>query len=258
MFLDDPRISNVVFYPRKVKVPEDLPLNIKVLRFQINESIEIGGICYLKDVDLPTILMFHGNGEIALDYSYFFPLYHDCDVNLAVADFRGYGFSTGRPVYSGLINDAMPIYNQFKQWMIDNGLKNSLFVQGRSLGSVCAAEIGSHNPSDLRGIIFESGFASIYNMMTRLFQVQGPEITKERLAEYSNDTRVRKFEKPTLVIHGTADWIVPYEEGKLIYETIPEGVEKQLITIEGAGHNNIFSFDIEYFRPLKAFIEKFK
>lgn len=258
LFLNDPNISSVVFYPRKSYIPDKVPENVKILKFEIEETITIGGILWIKDVNLPTIIMFHGNGEVAMDYDYFFPAYHDCGVNLAVADFRGYGFSTGKPIYGGLITDAMPIYTQFREFMEENGLKNSLFVKGRSLGSTCAAEIGSHNPKDLKGIIFESGFASVYNMMTRLFRISGPKISPESLKEYSNDTRVAKFKNPTLIIHGTADWIVPYEEGELIYETIPEGVYKKLISIEGAGHNNIFSFQDEYFPPLKEFVEKFK
>jgi len=39
LFIDDPRITNVVFYPRKTSIPSDLPKNIKVLNFQTNENI---------------------------------------------------------------------------------------------------------------------------------------------------------------------------------------------------------------------------
>jgi len=258
LFIDDPLVSRVVFYPRKSSIPPDLPSNIRTLNFQINKEISIGGYCYIKDSKLPTILFFHGNGEIAYDYIYFYEIFFECDVNLAVADFRGYGHSTGQPIYSGLIYDAMPIYNQFVKWMEDNGMKNSLFVQGRSLGSACAAEIGSNNPNGLRGIIFESGFASIYNMMIHLFGVRGPDITPERLSEFSNDTRIKKFQKPTLVIHGTNDWIVPTDEGKAIFATVPDTVEKRLVLIEGATHNDILSYKEQYFTPLKEFIQKFK
>ncbi len=133
-----------------------------------------------------------------------------------------------------------------------------MFVQGRSLGSVCAAEIGSHNPNDVRGIIFESGFGSAYNMMTRLFRVRGSDITPEALKEYSNDTRIEKFQKPVLIIHGTMDWIIPSNEAQVIFNAIPENIEKKLVLIEGAGHNDIFSYKDEYFTPLKEFIKKYK
>jgi pimeloyl-ACP methyl ester carboxylesterase len=258
LFLDDPRISSVVFYPRKISKPSNLNPNIKVLEFQISENLLIGGFFYLNKIDLPTILLFHGNGEIAFDYQYFAQLFFECGVNLAVVDFRGYGFSSGTPIYSSLISDAIPIYNEMKKWMDENNLKNSLFVLGRSLGSACASEIGSHNPKDLRGIIFESGFGSIYNMMTRLFRVSGSNITPEALKEYSNDTRIEKFKKPVLIIHGTMDWIIPSDEANVIFNALPEEVEKKLVMIEGAGHNDIFSYRKEYFTPLKEFIEKFK
>jgi len=257
-FIDHPAVSSVVFYPRKMPLPAKLSSNIKVLNLNISKKIIIGGFLYLNESSLPTILLFHGNGEIAADYEYFLDFFFDCGVNLAVVDFRGYGFSSGEPIYSSLISDALPIYNEFYKWLNDHGLKDSLFLLGRSLGSVCAAEIGAYNPQSLHGIIFESGFASMYNMMTRLFRVSGPDITPEGLREYSNDTRIRKFQKPVLVIHGTEDWIIPSSEGKLIYENIPDGVEKELVLIEGAGHNNIFSFKEEYITPLKQFIENNK
>ena len=126
LFIDDPRVSNVVFYPRKIKIPDEMSPNVKVLKFQISEEILIGGFCYIIDKSLPTILLFHGNGEIASDYQYFAPTYFENGVNLAVADFRGYGFSTGSPIYSGLIDDAYPIFQIFKDWMVENGFKNSL------------------------------------------------------------------------------------------------------------------------------------
>jgi pimeloyl-ACP methyl ester carboxylesterase len=258
LIIDNPAVSNIVFYPRKIPVPEILDNRVKVLKLQITKDILIGGFFYLNNPDLPTILLFHGNGEIAADYQYFLNFFFQCKVNLAVVDYRGYGFSSGEPYYTSLIIDAPPIYNGFYKWLIDNNLRDSLFVQGRSLGSICASEIGSHNPESLRGIIFESGFASLYDLITKLFRVTGDDITTDYLSEYSNDTRIRKFKKPTLVIHGTDDFIIPYYQGKLIYENLPNDIEKSFVSIEDAGHNNIFSFEDEYTTPLKEFINKFK
>jgi len=256
--IDNPTVSNIVFYPRRIPIPTNLGPNIEILKFEISKNIMLGGFFYLNDANYPTILLFHGNGEISSDYQYFLDFFFDCGVNLAVVDFRGYGFSSGQPIYTSLISDALPVYNEFYKWMIEENLEDSLFLLGRSLGSVCASEIGSYNPDSLKGIIFESGFASMYNMMTRLFRVSGPGITPDGLSKYSNDTRIRNFQKPVLVIHGTQDWIIPCDEGKLIYDCIPDNVEKKLVLIEDAGHNNIFSFKEEYTTPLREFIQKHK
>ena len=227
---------NILFFPRKVSIPDDLPQSIKVLNFNINEDILIGGYYFLQDENLPTILLFHGNGEVALEYIYFMDLFFKCGVNLSVVDFRGYGHSTGKPRFNNLVKDGLPIYKEFTKWINEKGIKNSLFVLGRSLGSAPATEIGAHNPEDLKGVIISSGFGS-----------------------FSNDARVKKFEKPTLIIHGSMDPIISVSEARVIFESVPNGVDKELIIIEGAGHNDLFDYyKKEYFAPIKEFIEKYK
>ncbi|MHA1723598.1 MAG: alpha/beta hydrolase [Promethearchaeota archaeon] len=255
-FIDDPRISSVVFFPRKAPIPNNIKSHVIPLAFKIHDNITIGGYMYKKDVNLPTILFFHGNGEIALDYQYLYHFFFKINVNLAVMDFRGYGHSSGEPTYSSLYADAFPIWQKFMEWMRDNRLRGSIFVEGRSLGSTCAAEIGAQSPKDLKGIIFESSFASAYNMMTRLFRINDPRITPVALEEYSNDTRMRRIKKPVLIIHGTLDWIIPKSEAELIFNALPDIIEKKLVLIEGAGHNDILSHEQEYFQPLGMFIQK--
>ena len=255
--IDNPSVSNIVFYPRKTKIPEKLESNTRVLKFDISDNISIGGFFFGTKTENPTILLFHGNGEIASDYQYISDLFLECNVNLAVVDFRGYGFSSGEPYFTSLISDAIPIYDALKHWLVEMNFLDSLFVQGRSLGSICAAEIGAHNPSMLKGVIFESGFASIFNMMTNLFRVRSPYVTPDSLKEYSNDTRVQKFKVPTLLIHGTSDWIIPCSESQLLYQNLPNSVEKKLVLINEAGHNNILSFKHDYFKPLSDFVQKY-
>ncbi len=227
---------NILFFPRKVSIPDDLPRSIKALNFYISEDILIGGYYFLQDEKLPSILLFHGNGEVALEYNYFKDLFFKCGVNLAVVDFRGYGVSTGKPNFNNLIKDAQPVYDEFKKWVYENNFNDSLFVLGRSLGSAPATEIGAHNPEDLKGVIISSGFGS-----------------------FSNDIRVKKFEKPVLIIHGTRDFIISVSEARINFDAVSDGVDKELIIIEGAGHNDLFDYyKKEYFTPIKEFIEKYK
>ncbi|MHA2250956.1 MAG: alpha/beta hydrolase [Candidatus Kariarchaeaceae archaeon] len=256
--LDDPLVSNLVFYPRQHDIPSNLPSHIQTLQFQISEEITIGGLCFIKDRNLPTLLMFHGNGETAMDYTNLYQLFFDCNLNLAVIDYRGYGFSSGRPYYSSLFSDALPIYDHFVTWMEENRFIDSVFVMGRSLGSTCASEIGRNNPPELKGIFFESAFASVYNLMTNLFGIRHESITPQVLKEYSNDTRMVNITKPVLILHGTRDQLIPFSEAKLIQQALPEDTEATLVAIEGAGHNDMFSHIIEYTTPLKEFVAKNK
>lgn len=253
--IDNPAISRAIFYPRKVGIPNNLESNIQPLKFELSSSVLIGGYFFMNNSSLPSILYFHGNGEIALDYDYFSSQYFNCNVNLAVVDFRGYGHSTGEPSYTNLINDAAPIYNHFQTWLNNHSCNLNTFVFGRSLGSICAAEIGSKELENLKGIIFESGFASTYNLIKR-FGIDIPTLKPKDVALFSNDTRIQNFKYPTLVIHGTTDFIIPSSEGELIYKNLPDNVDKQITLIEGATHNDIISFTEEYFGSLRKFIQK--
>ena len=257
LIIDNPVVSNVVFYPRKTPVPKNLPGNIKVLKLSIAKDVTIGGIFCVNNPSFPTILLFHGNGEVALDYFHFTNFFFECKANLAVVDFRGYGFSTGKPYYTSLLTDALPIYNAVKDWMSTNNFNISLFVEGRSLGSACASEIGANNPPSLKGVIFESGFASIFNIMTRLFRVSSPDLTPKIVKQYSNETRLQKFTNPVLIIHGTSDWIIPISEAELIYNNLPNSIDKTFIKIQGAGHNDIFNYTNEFSQTMKDFILKY-
>jgi pimeloyl-ACP methyl ester carboxylesterase len=258
LLINNPAVSHQIFFPQKTPIPSNLNSSIKILKFSLNKKILIGGLLYLKDISIPTILFFHGNGEIALNYESIASTFFECGVNLAVIDYRGYGFSTGEPFFTSLISDALPIYNAFKDWSKNFGLLNSFFIQGRSLGSVCASEIGAHNPEEVRGIILESGFASLYYMMTNVFLIQSSQLTPNSVAEYSNDIRVQKFKKPTLIIHGIDDCLIPYTEGELLYKNLPDNLEKKLVLIKEVGHNSISVLHDDYFNSLKDFISKFK
>ncbi|MGV9204434.1 MAG: alpha/beta hydrolase [Promethearchaeia archaeon] len=257
IFLDDKRISEVVFFPRKIEEPSENE-NLKPFKVQVAENIDLGGILYLYKDEAPTILLFHGNGEISMDYQGLYPFFFKLGVNLAVIDFRGYGFSDGEPSYLNLIEDAYPAYKEFTKWKNGHNLENSsLFLEGRSLGSVCAAEIGSKNPEGLKGIIFESGFADTYNMMTTLFGLSGSNLSREKISPYSNLCRIKKITKPVLILHGSNDWIVPIKEGKKIYNVLPADIDKKFIEIKGANHNTMFSFQEKYFSALSNFVNRY-
>ena len=88
----------------------------------------------------PTLLYFHGNGEIVTDYEGFAPLYHGIGLSLLVVDYRGYGWSTGKPLTTKMIPDAQAVLDALDDILKENGVVPSrpLFIMGRSLGSAPA------------------------------------------------------------------------------------------------------------------------
>jgi len=260
-FLNDPRVVSRVFYPRRFHIPQESE-NLRVLRIEVEEGVELGGILYLHDspTKVPTMIYFHGNGEVALDYEGICSMFHQVGVNLAVFDFRAYGFSSGKLSYTALLEDPIPLYHKFQEWMKSEypGKSATEFIlMGRSLGSACASALGAYkNAPCITKLVFESGYSNTYDLMTRLFMIQHPNITPETIAPFSNHTFQKLIQKPTLIIHGERDSIIPIEQGQQIYDCIPSNVPKRFVRIKYATHNDILMYQNEYFEPLQDFIRK--
>jgi alpha-beta hydrolase superfamily lysophospholipase len=204
----------------------------------------------------PWILFFHGNGEVVSDYDEISPLYHQKELNLVVADYRGYGVSGGIPTLTNLAQDAHTIFRKVREELSIKNLQKDLWVMGRSLGSISALELASHYQREMKGLIIESGFPSVVRIMTHL-GVPGHGMDLQKIDQECLE-RIQKILLPTLIIHGEQDWLVPPENAKDIYQHLGTK-EKDLLIIPSATHNDIMLVGFkEYFDSLQQFIEKTK
>ena len=102
--LDDPDILQLVFYPRQDWTPAASAA--KDYLAPVASSISISCRFYPAKKNSPAILYFHGNGEVACDYDFIAPDYNELNISLFVADYRGYGRSSGKPNFSSM---ALPV-----------------------------------------------------------------------------------------------------------------------------------------------------
>ncbi len=233
--IDSSPLLNFLFYPRRYhNNPPDGAFDLQV---PINNEVEIVCRAYQGTMENPWILYFHGNGEVVSDYDAIAPLYRDRGLNLLVADYRGYGASTGRPTFSAMIGDAVKIINflydddQFREKVPEA----KWLVMGRSLGSVSALELASRFPERIKGLIIESGFISVHDLINHLGLPIAGDLSP--LEEYCRNLTAG-INLPSLVIHGQYDNLVPLEQGRDLYETLGSH-EKEFVVIPGADHNNI-------------------
>ena len=91
--LDRPEILGAVFYPRQDWAPP--PVAARDYMVPVEGDVSISCRFYPGPADGPSVLYFHGNGEVACDYDGIAPLYHRLGIGLVVAAFRRYG-RTGR------------------------------------------------------------------------------------------------------------------------------------------------------------------
>ena len=57
---------------------------------------------------------------------------------------------------------------------------------------------------------------------------------------FRNIDKIKKFNKPTLIIHAEFDHIIPYSEGQSLFDA-SAAKDKKLLQIPGANHNDIFA-----------------
>jgi fermentation-respiration switch protein FrsA (DUF1100 family) len=84
------------------------------------------------------------------------------------------------------------------------------------------------------GLILESTFPDKRAVLGRQFVLR----TLNLLASFRFETAdmLRGFDRPTLVMHGDADSVVPYAAGRALFERLSE--PKRFVTLRGADHND--------------------
>jgi alpha-beta hydrolase superfamily lysophospholipase len=245
-FLDHETILQFVFHPRKHYGPPPRESDKTYsLKFEISENIEISGRFYLADnsKNSPTILFFHGNGEIASDYDFIGPTYQQLGINFYIVDYRGYGYSSGSPTFSNMISDSVLVFTAFRQYLQNNGFTSSLSIMGRSLGSACAIEIVSQYQDKISCLIIESGFAQTYDLLKRL-GVPASLLPNDREEDVSALSLIDKIRIPTLIIHGENDIIIPLEDGTSLFNNLASEI-KEILIIPRAGHNDLLLYGPE-------------
>jgi uncharacterized protein len=251
--LDQPSLLSYLFYPRKDFNP--CPENAFDLSVPVGGGVSISCRFYLGHPQWPWILFFHGNGEVGSDYDEISPLYHQKRLNLVVADYRGYGVSSGIPTLTDLVRDCHAIFREVLEELSRKNLRRDLWVMGRSLGSISALELGHKRQEAIQGLIIESGFPSVVRIITHLgIPAHGVDLEK---IDQACLEMIKKISLPSLIIHGEEDTLVPLENARDLYEHLGSQ-EKRLLVIPSATHNDVLMVGFkDYFEAIQRFVTPF-
>jgi len=259
--LDRPEILEVIFpvvySPYLPNYLQFAPTNVPSYSIEVEKGVKIDCGFWVSGKECPSILYFHGNGETVATHDWVASFYNQRGINLFVADYRGYGSSDGKPTISNMFGDAHTIFKGFKEIIGTEGFKRSLFLMGRSLGSMSAIELAFNYQDEICGLIIESGAA---NNFRRLWHYLGLTEDKAALSEESlflNKVKIRQVHKPTLIIHGEYDQIIAVEEGKELYQN-SGAQDKKILIIPGADHNDIMVVNQSlYFDTIEEFVKAY-
>jgi pimeloyl-ACP methyl ester carboxylesterase len=237
--LDVPEVLLRLFYPRPESALGDPPTSARELFIPVAPGVAIGARFYAAGAEAPTLLFFHGNGEIVADYEDLGPVYTRLGLNFLPVDYRGYGRSTGTPTVTAMMADCHLILDFAQEWLHQQGFSGPLIVMGRSLGSASALELAARHQDRLDGLILESAFAYAGPLL-QLLGVDLKALGLTGAAGFHQVDKIKGWQKPLLVIHAEFDHIIPFAEGQALYEASPSP-QKIFFKVAGANHNDVLS-----------------
>lgn len=237
---DSEAFSANCFFPRADTSPppasaEDLQVTVAGASLHLRWHRPLDGA--------PTVLLFHGNGEVVSDYDEAAANFAGQRLNLAICDFRGYGQSTGSPSLRAVIKDAPAVLET-----ISSRSEQPLIVMGRSLGSACALELFQNDHPRVAGVIVESGFVDLDGLVRRRGLTPPQPYTDDELATFEPRSKVAKGRAPLLIIHGEEDRAIDANEAREAFRLATTS-HKQLALIPKRGHNDV-SFSPAYWAAI--------
>jgi len=228
--------SRLVYFPNMPSraigpAPDSIGLAFEPVDIITEDGIKLHGWYVPAPKRRGVVLFFHGNaGNIShrLDS---LKIFNELNLDTLIFDYRGYGRSEGKVSEQGTYRDGEAAWRYLREKRGIPAAEIVLF--GRSLGAAIAAYVASrHRPGAL---ILESGFISVPDMAAALY----PWLPARRLAriKYPTGEYLRTASCPVLIVHGRDDEIIPFEQGRKLFELA--GEPKHFLELRG-GHNDGF------------------
>lgn len=238
--------ERVIFYPSKL--PADFKFNFKNTSTEKVLTVGKSDIhsLYFEAKDAPGVIVyFHGNagslegwGELASDFV------DQTGWNIWMVDYPGYGKSTGHITSESQLHSVADAV--FAEAIKLNPGKK-VVIYGRSLGSGMATALAAKENVD--GVVLETPFYNVEAMAKNIFPFVPGFLVRYKLA--SNES-MKHIKAPIMVIHGTADEIVPFDQGKRLYDE-HQG-PKTFVEIKGGDHNSLDS-TVEFWPAVIQFLK---
>lgn len=189
-----------------------------------------------------TVLYLHGNYEQLGSVGEYLPEFVKAGYAVFAVDYHGYGRSGGTASETNLYADAETAYAYLRTLL---GVPaDRIVIFGYSLGGGPAVELAVHQPA--AGLVLQGPFVSAYRVLTRIPLFPGDK--------FVNIAKVPGLKQPTLVIHGTADQVVPFWHGEKIYAAIT--APKQKLFVDGGPHAGLADFTgPRYWEALRKFTD---
>jgi pimeloyl-ACP methyl ester carboxylesterase len=246
--LDHPLITERYFFPRPARVPD-------VVTVPAADGSELACARFPGPEDGPMVVHFHGNGEVVTDHLPMARVFAAMGCGLFLAEYRGYGGSTGRPQLAAMLEDVEAVLDAA------GSPPERTVVFGRSIGSIYALECVRRRP-ELAGLILESGIADVHERIRlRVAPAELGCTEEELLAQcgqlFDHRAKIGSYPGHVLVLHARGDHLVDVSHGERNHAWAEGAASAELAVLPHGDHNSVLMLNQEeYWAAVGRLVER--
>lgn len=186
-----------------------------------------------------SVLHLHGNAANVSNHLPLVAWLPAAGFNVLLLDYRGFGRSQGRPTLDGVVDDAAAALDYLRRRPGVDAQR--LIVLGQSLGGATALRLLARDGEGVRLAVIEAAFAS-YRGIARDAALRSVvlapflPVALPALPDRQRDplAALAAIRVPLLLVHGTADEVIPFTHGEQLAAAAPPGTT--FLRIDGARH----------------------
>jgi len=221
--------ENIIYYPNSQDFNncED---------FKNAEKVSYNGTrLYAKDIDKPTVVLYHGNAGSACDRYFYADIFSQLGYGYIIVEYAGYSNDSQKPSHKLIKRDVGNVIAYIKEKRIP-----SVTIVGESIGTgIASYHVSLQSPDKL---LLISPFTSLADVAKNRFWFYPTSILVNN--SFDSLTLLTQYRNPVTIIHGDKDQIIPLGLGQKLFESL--NTQKNFVTISGAGHNDLFTHQEMY------------
>ncbi len=229
----------LVYWPNRTvhQTPDEFGINYQTLELQSSDGTKLVAWVIPHEssdnkvnADKPWLIYFHGNASnISYHLSYTTRLAEELQVNLLLAEYRGFFKSEGKAFEKGIVQDARRYYD----YLIEQGVApKNIILYGFSLGSGIATDLASK--VDIAALILEAPYTSVPEAAQAAY---GPWLPTGLIRNrYASIKKIASIDAPLFIAHGEQDQTIPFELGQKLFAA---GVEPKVFRPFRGGHTTL-------------------
>ncbi len=251
VYLFQSRMIYIPDFPTRklVATPEMLGMSYENVSLRTEDDVDLHGWFVPATNAKSTLLFFHGNAGNISHRLESIRIFHDLGLSVLIIDYRGYGKSDGRTSEAGTYCDARAAWDYLVSTRGFN--ERNIILFGRSLGGAIATQLATKVKAG--ALIVESTFSSAEALAKSVYWFLPVRLLAR--IHYPTAKYILHVSSPVLVIHSPKDEIVPYKQGRQIFDLAPE--PKRFLELHG-GHNEGFNLNRQdYINGIDDFLQSF-